>query len=83
MSLTYENLLIEPYELLHLQELTIRKKMNEHTRLVFKGMVSEEWKDRYVDVTDRDTSIEVWQKMRMETKVRCSKAFRYLLKCRL
>lgn len=62
MSLTYENLLIEPYELLHLQELTIRKKMNEHTRLVFKGMVSEEWKDRYVDVTDRDTSIEVWQK---------------------
>lgn len=62
MSLTYENLIIEPYELLHLQELTIRKKMNEHTRLVFKGMVSEEWKDRYVDVTDKDTPIEVWQK---------------------
>ncbi|WP_411735230.1 hypothetical protein [Paenibacillus sp. M2] len=62
MSLTYENLIIEPYELVHLQELTIRKKMNEHTRLVFKGMVSEEWKDRYVDVTDKNTPIEVWQK---------------------
>lgn len=24
--------------------------------------MSEEWKDRYVDVTDKDTPIEVWQK---------------------
>ncbi|TQR42769.1 phage baseplate assembly protein V [Paenibacillus popilliae] len=61
MSLTYENLNIHPYQLVHLKELTLTKQLNEHARLRFTGIVSEEKSKLYVDMTDTDTSIELNQ----------------------
>ncbi len=57
----YHNLLVKPYDLAHLLELTISKKVNEHDRLRFTGIVPQELKDRYVEMTDPDTQIEVRQ----------------------
>ena len=42
---TYKNIQVMPYELTHLQTLKVVKKMNEHARLWFTGIISEEQKD--------------------------------------
>ncbi|BFH17784.1 phage late control D family protein [Paenibacillus melissococcoides] len=60
-ALTYQNLQITPYRLVNLQELKLTKKINEHTRLRFTGIVPEELKDSYVEMTDADTTIELSQ----------------------
>lgn len=57
----YHNLQISPYELTSLKELTLTKKLNEHVRLQFTGIVSEEVKDRYVATAEAKSPIEVWQ----------------------
>ncbi|MFL1676351.1 hypothetical protein ABEV00_00515 [Paenibacillus thiaminolyticus] len=60
-ALAYHNLQISPYELVSLQELTMTKKINEHTRLSFTAIVPEELKDSYVEMTDADTIVEISQ----------------------
>ncbi len=60
VSLTYGNLQIAPYELVSLQELTISKEMN-HARLTLTGIVPEDKKENYVEMTEADTAIEVSQ----------------------
>lgn len=58
---TYDLLHITPYEQVRIQELHIRKQMNEHTRLSFTAMVPEEWKDSYVQMTAADSPVGVFQ----------------------
>ncbi|GED12579.1 contractile injection system protein, VgrG/Pvc8 family [Aneurinibacillus migulanus] len=59
--IAYNNLQISPYKLTNLIDLKITKKMNDHARLHFTGIVSEELKDSYVDITGVDTNIQVNQ----------------------
>ncbi|MGZ0050508.1 contractile injection system protein, VgrG/Pvc8 family [Brevibacillus gelatini] len=59
--IAYNNLQVSPYELIHLVELTITKKMNEHARLTLTGIVPEEMKDSYVQMTQAQTPIEISQ----------------------
>lgn len=50
-------IVIEPFELERLQELKIDKRMNEHVKLTFKGIVPESRKDSYVQMADAQTEI--------------------------
>lgn len=52
-------IVIEPFELERLQELKIDKRMNEHVKLTFKGIVPESRKDSYVQMADAQTEIVV------------------------
>ncbi|CAH8720095.1 contractile injection system protein, VgrG/Pvc8 family [Paenibacillus thiaminolyticus] len=61
MSLTYDNLKIYPYELVRLSDLSMKKQINEHTRLRFTGIVSEEKKGSYVEMTEANTPVELYQ----------------------
>ncbi len=58
---TYNNLQVGPYEMTHLLELKLVKKINDHARLYFTGIVPEENKDSYVEMTKCHTQIEVNQ----------------------
>lgn len=49
---------LAPYNLT-LQELKIVKKYNDHIRLYFTGIVSPEYKDRYIQMTEAQTQIEL------------------------
>ncbi|WCN36418.1 contractile injection system protein, VgrG/Pvc8 family [Aneurinibacillus uraniidurans] len=60
--IAYHNLQIAPYELTHILELTITKKINEHARLYFTGIVPEKLKDSYVQMTEAQTKIKVNQR---------------------
>ncbi|HYH04005.1 MAG TPA: hypothetical protein VEC37_12955, partial [Bacillota bacterium] len=57
--LGYENIQITPFELQELVELKITRKVNEHTRLTFTGIVPETKRDSYVEDADGKTEIEV------------------------
>ncbi|WP_166241091.1 contractile injection system protein, VgrG/Pvc8 family [Paenibacillus turpanensis] len=57
----YDNIKISPYQLSHLQKLTITQAVNEHARLRLTGIVPEEQKDSYVAATEAGTSIQVSQ----------------------
>ncbi|WP_268625020.1 contractile injection system protein, VgrG/Pvc8 family [Paenibacillus alvei] len=59
--LSYDNLQVSPYRITQLQELSIVKKVNDHTRLRLTGIVPEELTDRYVKMTEADTNIEIKQ----------------------
>lgn len=59
--IAYNNLQISPYKLTNLIDLKITKKMNDHARLHFTGIVSEELKDSYVEMTEVQTKIQVSQ----------------------
>ncbi|ANY67512.1 hypothetical protein BBD42_14295 [Paenibacillus sp. BIHB 4019] len=56
------NVQIAPFELVHMLSLSVEKKINEHAKLVFTGIVSEDLKDSYVEMTDSETQVEVSQK---------------------
>ncbi|MED4572983.1 contractile injection system protein, VgrG/Pvc8 family [Brevibacillus agri] len=56
---TYKNIQVTPYELTHLQTLKVVKKMNEHARLWFTGIIPEELKDSYVNQTSSQTPIKI------------------------
>jgi len=56
---TYNDLQLYPYKLIDLLELKIVKKINEHVRLYFTGVVPEEIKDSYIGTTNTGTHIEV------------------------
>jgi phage baseplate assembly protein gpV len=62
VKLGYDNLFISPYELVDLEQLTLTKKINEHTRLYFTGVIPEDKRDSYVETTERNTVIEVSQR---------------------
>lgn len=57
----YNNLQVAPYKLTYLSELKLVKKINDHARLYFTGVVPEENKDSYVEMTKCQTQIEVNQ----------------------
>ena len=57
----YHNLQILPFKLVSIQELTLTKKMNEHATLRFTGIVPEEVRDQYVEMTESYSAIEVNQ----------------------
>ncbi|MDM5351668.1 hypothetical protein QUF65_12305 [Lysinibacillus sphaericus] len=58
---TYHHIKISPFELVSIQELSLTKKMNEHARLRFTGIVPEEARDTYVEMTEAQSAIEVNQ----------------------
>jgi hypothetical protein len=55
----YNNLQVGPYELTHLLELKLVKKINDHARLYFTGIVPEQNKDSYVEMTRCQTQVQV------------------------
>ncbi|MCX7746232.1 MAG: contractile injection system protein, VgrG/Pvc8 family [Clostridia bacterium] len=57
--ITYDNIKISPFEIRNLLELKIEKRMNEHARLYFTGIVPEGQRDRYVELTESKTEITV------------------------
>lgn len=57
----YHNLQVLPFKLVSIQELTLTKKMNEHATLRFTGIVPEEVRDKYVEMTEANSAIEVNQ----------------------
>lgn len=62
MSLGYDNILIQPFERINLEQLTLTKKINEHTRLYFTGVIPEDMRDSCIETTHSYTVIEVSQK---------------------
>ncbi|ATP40167.1 hypothetical protein CSE16_08970 [Solibacillus sp. R5-41] len=57
----YHNLQVLPFKLVSIQELTLTKKINEHATLRFTGIVPEEVRDKYVEMTEANSAIEVNQ----------------------
>lgn len=58
-SVTYHDIEISPFELNALLELKIEKKINCHTRLYFTGIVPEDKKDSYIEMTKAVTPVMV------------------------
>ena len=58
-KLGYENIQINPFKIQELKELRIVKKINEHTRLTFTGIIPPDQKDSYIDSADSKTKVEV------------------------
>jgi len=56
--ITYSNLQFGPYQLTNLLDLRIVKKVNNHVRMYFSGIIPEEQKDKYVEMTRVQTQIE-------------------------
>ena len=57
--LDYGNLKVSPFELVQLQDLTLTKKINDHGRLNFRGIISEDKKDTYVHAVNNKTSVKI------------------------
>ena len=51
----YNNLSLSTYDLTNLSEVKIIKTINDHARLYFTGIVPEDKKDSYVDMTKCQT----------------------------
>ncbi|WP_042473915.1 hypothetical protein [Bacillus ndiopicus] len=58
---TYHQLQIKPFQLVSIQELTLTKKINEHAHLYLTAIVPEEMRDQYVEMAEKQTTIEVNQ----------------------
>lgn len=59
--IAYNNLKLSPYDLTNLLELKIVKKINDHAKLYFTGIVPENEKDSYIEMTKAKSQIEVSQ----------------------
>lgn len=60
MSLTtYQKVIIEPYELQHVENLKIKKVPNEHTTLYITGILAEDLEDSYVQEAIAQKTIKV------------------------
>ena len=59
---TYQDIEIKPYQLNELFELKIIKRLNEHSRLSFTGVIPADLKDKYINETESDTKVEVNQR---------------------
>ncbi|HEY8463675.1 MAG TPA: phage baseplate assembly protein V [Bacillota bacterium] len=55
----YEHLQIAPFKLQELIKLEITRKINEHSKLVFTGIIPDSQKDSYAETVEAKTSIEV------------------------
>lgn len=64
---TYQNLEIKPYQLSEILDLTISKRLNEHGRLSFTGIIPSDQKDDYIKDTEAQTAVEVNQNDSGET----------------
>lgn len=73
MSLGYDQIQIHPYEQIDLEELTLTKRVNEHTRLYFTGVIPEDLQDSYVETTEKIPSLKSANKMNL------AQASRYLV----
>ncbi|MFD1464398.1 hypothetical protein ACFQ5D_24560, partial [Paenibacillus farraposensis] len=62
MSLGYDQIQIHPYDQIDLEQLVLTKKINEHTRLYFTGVIPEDLQDSYVETTEKNTVIQVSQR---------------------
>ncbi|MFD1464400.1 hypothetical protein ACFQ5D_24570, partial [Paenibacillus farraposensis] len=62
MSLGYDQIQIFPYVMVDLEQLVLTKKINEHTRLYFTGIIPEDMQDSYVETTEKNTVIQVSQR---------------------
>ncbi|MDQ0497196.1 hypothetical protein QOZ95_005404 [Paenibacillus brasilensis] len=62
MSLGYDQIQIYPYVMVDLEQLVLTKKINEHTRLYFTGVIPEDLQDSYVETTEKNTVIQVSQR---------------------
>lgn len=52
-------IVIEPFELINLLELTIEKQVNEHTRAKLSGYIDEALEDTYVDMAQNNGKIYI------------------------
>lgn len=57
--LTYGNIQVTPYNFTHLQSLKVVKKMNEHAKVTITGIIPDELKDSYVNLTNEQTHIQI------------------------
>jgi phage baseplate assembly protein gpV len=58
---TYHDLELKPYQI-SLQQLKLVKKINEHSKAFFTGIVSEDRKDKYIEMTEAQTPVEISQR---------------------
>ncbi|MFW5433401.1 contractile injection system protein, VgrG/Pvc8 family [Paenibacillus apiarius] len=58
-TMTYGDVQVAPYELVHLLTLKVVKTVNEHARLIFTGIIPEEKRDSYVNQTNSNTHVKV------------------------
>jgi len=57
---TYGNIQVTaPYKLLALTKLKVEKKINDHGRIFFTGIISDEYKEKYIEISDYKKEIEV------------------------
>ena len=59
--LTAGNLVISPYKLERIIDLKLIRKINEHTKLRFTGILQENLKERHIHETSTDTMVEFYQ----------------------
>lgn len=60
--ITYNNLdILTPYEIKHINELRIERKINEHTVLFLSGVIPDEKKDSLIETATAEDTIEVVQ----------------------
>jgi phage baseplate assembly protein gpV len=57
---TYGHVEVMPYEFVHLKEIKIIKKANDHARMFCTGIISEEYRDRYVNASDEQTQVKAF-----------------------
>ncbi|WP_052410002.1 contractile injection system protein, VgrG/Pvc8 family [Paenibacillus durus] len=57
-AVSYEHLQILPFEMT-LHHVMLVKKINDHAKLTFTGIISEEQEDHYVRMADEDTPVEL------------------------
>ncbi|MEK4058430.1 MULTISPECIES: contractile injection system protein, VgrG/Pvc8 family [Paenibacillus] len=57
-AVSYEHLHILPFEM-RLHHVTLVKKINDHAKLTFTGMISEDREEHYVRMADENTPVEL------------------------
>lgn len=58
-KLGYENIRISPFKIQELKELQVIRKINQHSKLKFTGIISSEQKDSDIEAADINTQVEV------------------------
>lgn len=56
---TFQNLRVYPFELERIIEIEIAQNVSQHSKLILKATIKEEFKDHYVAMTEFDTTIIV------------------------
>jgi len=66
---TYDKLIVEPYELERILDLSIDAKINKHTRAILIGRITPEKEDEYAKTTGIGTNIKISQMVDDEEKI--------------